>query len=121
MIRTLGDAVAHQSIPHGASGGTIMQYTFRIDNIFRDVCVPNSISLSSVVPSQPCTIGGCIEGDCIVVQIADTPKSSLGDLKLVLKITGIREGREHVRFPKFSKKEWELNTKFWAQAATGPP
>ena len=81
-----------------------------IDPTFIDVVEPESIEVTSAVPSEPCLVGAKI--------VQGTLRVTVGQGKteyVTVKISGIRAGRKDKRFPVYSEEEANRNTQFWDQ------
>jgi hypothetical protein len=81
-----------------------------IDPMFLHVCEPDSIEVVGLVPSLPVVLGARVEGHEIVLSrqtYTDRPVSA------TIKLSGIRRGRQDVRFPRFTREQYERNTRFW--------
>ena len=80
-----------------------------INQTFVDVCTPNSIVATGIVPSSPCLVGAKVTCNTLQVSV----EGKLPDY-VVVKLSGTRRDSEK-RFPKFTKSQAERNTKFWDQ------
>ena len=86
-----------------------------IDPIFIQTCEVDSVVVSSVVPSKPCLLGAIVEGDKIILtanaEITD-------DIKVTIRVSGVRKGRKDTRFPVFTKEQMKANNAFWSSSIT---
>ena len=89
---------------------------YAIDRVYMDVCEPNSIEVTSAVPSDPCILGAKVQNNIVHITI-DSFHNNLPEY-VVIKLAGVRLGRLGNRFPVFSKEEMDSNTRFWSQWKT---
>ena len=85
-----------------------------LDPVFREVCEPGSIEVISACSPIPTPLGAEVIQDQLHIRIA-------GDLPsyVTVKLSGIRQGRRGVRFPRHTRSEMERNNRFWSQARRG--
>ena len=78
-----------------------------IDDRFYNVCSPESILVSSY----------CVDKFCLISfeVIKNTIKicSNKNNIKINLKLSGIRRDTKGIRYPEYSKEQMEKNNKFW--------
>jgi hypothetical protein len=82
----------------------------KIDPTFIEVCEEGSIKVISLAPSLPVTVGATIENGSVKLV---TDKAVTGSCYVNVKISGIRKGRNGIRFPRFSADEYNKNRTFW--------
>ena len=82
----------------------------KLDSRFISVCEPGSIEVVSLAPSIPVAVGAVVE-DGMVVLTANCP--GVSNSYVIVKVSGIRRGRNGVRFPQFTAEEFKRNTAFW--------
>jgi len=81
-----------------------------IDPRFIEVCEKGSIRVCGCVPDKPVLVGASVEDGSIAVQFDKRrPKTQV---RLVLRITGIRRGFAGMRFPSRSRRQFVANEKF---------
>jgi hypothetical protein len=83
--------------------------TLKIDPRFVEVCEPRSIVVSGCVPDVPAVVGVSVEGGLIRVRFAVEDEQ---EVKLVLRLTGVRRGFAGLRFPNRSRRQFEANEAF---------
>jgi hypothetical protein len=85
----------------------------QLDPLFVGACEPDSIQVVGLVPTTPVVLGAAVLNGYLMVERAeDTDNMIYGDV--VVRVSGIRKGRDGVRFPRFSENEFEKNTQFWS-------
>jgi len=95
-----------------------MQATTRLDPRFYEVCEPDTIRVTGLVPNQPILLGAEILNDELTLT-----RPWLGSYPPVVvnvTVSGIRRGRAGQRFPKFTKEQAERNAAFWSSAYANP-
>ena len=84
-----------------------------IDPLFVEVCVPQSLLVTSVVVDRPGAATACVDsGGMLRVRATVTAGQAL-PLNAVVVVRGIRAGREHVRFRQFNARQMDQNNAFW--------
>jgi hypothetical protein len=83
--------------------------TLKIDPRFVEVCEPRSIVVSGCVPDVPAVVGASVEGGLVRVRFAVEDDQ---EVKLVLRLTGVRRGFAGLRFPNRSRRQFEANEAF---------
>jgi len=82
-----------------------------IDPTFIEVCEPGSIQVISTQAEAPVVFGAYVAAGRVMLR-SDKPIET-GHTAVVIKISGIRKGRSGVRFPRFTRDEFNRNTRFW--------
>jgi len=82
-----------------------------IDPLFLGACEEGSIKVVGLVPSEPVVLGAYVSGSSVFVV---REERSQVDGYITIRISGIRKGRNGVRFPRFTEEEFEKNTRFWS-------
>jgi hypothetical protein len=85
-----------------------------LDHRFVEVCVPGSIVPVAVAPDRPCQVGIVVRNGQIWIDTADCPRGV--PTRLVVTISGIRDGKQGDRFPAFDAATAQRNKAFWSQA-----
>src|SRR5690606_4515784 len=67
-----------------------------IDPRFVSVCAAGTIEVCGAQPDQPVAVGARVEGSEVVVTL---PRARKRPLRVVVRLTGIRRGHDHKRFP----------------------
>lgn len=84
----------------------------QLDPRYLSCCAPESIYVSSLVASEPVEVGAQLIGDQIVLRAA----SEVHNLRVTLRLSGIRRRRQGVRFPQFTQRQMQNNNRFWGRA-----
>jgi hypothetical protein len=84
----------------------------KLNDSFVQVCDPQSIVVVSVVPSAPINIGAYIEGEFLFIE-AESEKLIENEIKLTIRLSGIRLGFSGRRFVEYTYKEMIKNNQFW--------
>ena len=87
------------------------ELSIQIDPTFIHVCEENCIKPISYVSSEPCVCGIRVDGDLLKIKFSNllsVPES------LIVKLSGIRKGRNDSRFQEFTKEEMDKNVNFWS-------
>jgi hypothetical protein len=85
--------------------------TCPISREFYDICELNSLEVVGVSTPIPTVVGVEITDNLLQVRIA-------GKLPeyVTVKVSGIRAGRQGVRFPRYTEDQMHKNDAFWRQA-----
>jgi collagen type VII alpha len=85
-----------------------------IESTFIDVIEPDTLEVTSAVPSDPTLVGARITGSMLSIVVEGPKKPEY----VTVKISGIRKGRLDKRFPTFTKNQMKDNFIFWDQWKT---
>jgi hypothetical protein len=86
-----------------------LSVNYKIDEEFMFICEEDSIEAIGYTTSSPCLCGLKIEEGFLKIEF----KVSIPE-KIIVKISGLRKGRRHTRFPVFTEEEMNKNTRFWS-------
>ena len=81
-----------------------------VDSKYLAVCAAGTVQVCGCVPDAPVLVGAVVDGDKIRVQFADQRAES--QVKLVLRLTGIRKGFVGHRLPDRTREQFEANERF---------
>ena len=76
-----------------------------------NVIEPDSLEVTSAVPSEPSLVGAKIMGCTLRVAVSGHPLPEY----VTAKVAGVRAGRKGKRFPVYTPEEANRNTEFWDQ------
>ena len=82
----------------------------RIDTKFILVCEPGSIEVCSCVPDIPVSVGARVDGNRIFISTSNEDPAT--EVRVVLRLTGIRRGFKGVRFPDRTREQFVSNERF---------
>ncbi len=86
-------------------------HMYPLDRTYVDVCEPGSLLVVGVSTSIPTLIGVEVVDNYVRVRVnGDIPEF------VTLKLSGIRAGRNEVRFPNYTEDQMHKNNAFWGQA-----
>ena len=85
-----------------------------IDPLYIDSCEKNSITAISLVSNKWAPLGAFVEDNKLYVHHQESREIEEG-LTVTVKLSGIRRGSTD-RFPVFTERQMEANTKFWNSA-----
>lgn len=85
--------------------------THVVDRTYVDVCEPGSLQVVGVSSPLPCQVGADVTDNLLRIRIN-------GPLPpyVTVQLSGIRAGREQVRFPLRTEEQRQRNDDFWGQA-----
>lgn len=81
----------------------------KLDARFVDVCEPNSINVTSIVPSVFAEVAADVIGDELIVLV----RTEHVPMKLTATVSGLRLGHTW-RFRQHTKADAEANQRFWS-------
>jgi hypothetical protein len=82
----------------------------RIDQKFLEVCEPGTVLVCGCVPDIPVLVGATVQDGRVCLRFAEErPEQSV---RLGIRLTGIRKGFRHHRFPNRTHKQFEANERF---------
>ncbi|GAB6188126.1 hypothetical protein JCM17478_36910 [Thermopirellula anaerolimosa] len=84
--------------------------TLQIDPRFVEVCEPGSLVVSACVADVPVVVGASVEGNWVRVRFA--VENDRQEVRLVLRVTGVRRSFAGLRFPNRSRRQFEANEAF---------
>ena len=86
-----------------------------LDPSYLATCEEESVKIVSVVTSRPVLVGAEINwSDCAIMVTLGT--SLAEELRVTMKVSGIRKGFRDNRFPRFSQEEMKANNAFWSSS-----
>jgi hypothetical protein len=88
-----------------------VQTTWALDPLFLEVCEAGTIDAVGVSSPAPAIVGVEVIGESLRIRID-------GELPpyVVVTLSGIRKGRQGVRFPRHTPEQMLANERFWNQA-----
>jgi hypothetical protein len=91
--------------------------THPIDPRFVEVCEPNSIEVCGTSSDEPVMVGASIHNDAVQLRIDNA--FDVWPVRVVIRLTGIRKGFRHLRFPDRTQEEFDANERFIQSAYPG--
>lgn len=86
----------------------------RIDPKFLEVCEPGSVQVCGCVPDLPVLVGAVTEAGRVRLRFAEEKPGQ--DVRLTIRLTGIRKGFKGQRFPDRTREQFEANERFLSMA-----
>jgi hypothetical protein len=96
----------------GNYGQATHSVVVKIDEMFINVCEPESIKAVAALPSLPLIIGAKVSGENLYVEVEGQNLIN-HEIEIVVRISGIRLGSKGKRFAAHSYDDMVKNNSFW--------
>lgn len=87
---------------------------FMVDPKFLEVCEPGSLEVCGTASDLPVMVGAKVEGENVRVRVKGNDEGA--EVRVVIRLTGIRRGFAGLRFPDRTAEEFEANERFLKMA-----